>query len=85
MSTPRPLPPVITGDHDYDVHIRCPNCGEDAYIPVHIAARLERTRSEAKLGVKVKVAKVEHQCGQTTINVIAETGEITGQIRIGDE
>lgn len=66
----------IKADTSYWVDVVCPQCGETDTVPLHLAARIEKTRDEAKLGVKAGSKKVDHRCGQTTLTVVAETGEI---------
>jgi predicted RNA-binding Zn-ribbon protein involved in translation (DUF1610 family) len=66
----------IRGDASYYVAVECPNCGELATIPLRLDVRLERTRDESKLGLKAGQKKVDHRCGQTSLTIVSETGEI---------
>lgn len=52
-------------------------------IPVNLMPRLERTPEDSTISVKVAQKKAAHRCGQTSITVVSETGEITGQIELG--
>jgi len=74
---------TITADASYWVEVTCPQCGETETIPMGVAAKVEKTKDEAKLGVKVSQKKIDHRCGQMTMTVVAETGEIV-QLGIGD-
>ena len=67
---------TIEADAIYHVRTVCPHCGEDALVPLGLQSRLERTKDEAKLGLKASQKKQDHKCGQTTLTVVAETGEI---------
>ena len=39
-------------------------------------AKLERTREDSTIGVKLGQKKRDHECGQTSFTVVAETGEL---------
>lgn len=74
-------PTIETGM--YWVTATCPQCGQDEVIPVNLMPRLERTPEDSTISVKVAQKKAAHRCGQTSITVVSETGEITGQIELG--
>lgn len=67
---------IIDGDALYHVEAACPHCGQTQLVPMGVQARLERTRDDAKLGLKVSQKKQDHKCGQTALTVVAETGEV---------
>lgn len=53
----------------YECVAVCPHCGISAVLAVSIASRLVEVRGEpGKLGLRVKAAKVAHDCGQLTIS-----------------
>jgi hypothetical protein len=68
--------PTIPADTNYWVDVTCPQCGETETIPAGIAARIQKTKDEGKLGVKFTHKPVDHRCGQTTMTLVAESGEI---------
>jgi predicted RNA-binding Zn-ribbon protein involved in translation (DUF1610 family) len=76
-------PKTITADEAYYASVTCPQCGADEVVPVTILARLTKTRDDSKLGVKVAQKSQEHKCGQTSLTVMSETGEIV-QLGLGD-
>ena len=55
---------------------KCPHCGQTDLVPVVILPRLVTLPEESKLGVKVAQKAQDHKCGQTTLTVVAETGEV---------
>ena len=61
----------IRADRPYSVVAKGPACGENEVILVGIASKLERTRAGAEIGLKVKAGKVEHECDQTRIDIVA--------------
>ena len=65
-------PSTIPADAGYWVDVLCPSCGQREIVPKH----------ETLLGVKAATKKTPHRCGQTSIQVVGETGEIVGQIEI---
>ena len=67
---------VIESDALYYVRAVCPACDQVTEIPVRLDARLNRTRTDAALSLKVSQEKMPHRCGQTTMTVVAETGEV---------
>ena len=67
---------TITADASYWVDVTCPQCGETATLPAGIVARVQKTKDETKLGVKFSHKPIDHRCGQMTMTVVAETGEI---------
>ncbi len=73
---------TIKADRSYWVNVTCPQCGETETIPAGMFAKVEKTKDEAKLGVKFSQKKVDHRCGQMTMTVVAETGEI---LQLGGE
>lgn len=72
--------PSITADAGYWVDVTCPNCGQTEIIPLELTSRVERTRHETLIGIKAATKKIPHRCGQTSITVVGDTGEIVGQI-----
>lgn len=67
---------TIGGDGDYLVAVVCPGCGERDVVTLQLRARLETSRDEVRLGVRAKAGKRDHRCGQTSLTVLAETGEV---------
>lgn len=65
---------VLEGDEEYGVTLTCPSCAATERVTVELRSRLERTRGESTLGLKVKAGKRRHVCGQTAI--VSDTGEI---------
>ena len=52
----------------YEAIATCPHCGTVAIVALSIASRLVAIRGEtARLGLRVKVGKVAHDCEQLTI------------------
>lgn len=75
--------PTIPADGDLMyAQVRCPNCAAEDLIPVTVVPRLVTVPGEAKLGVKVSQKARDHRCGQTSLTVVGETGEIVGQLDI---
>ena len=81
----------IRADRPYNVLATCPACGEHEVILVGLASRLERTRAGAEIGLKVKAGKVEHECDQTRIEIVATDvtgdadGDVEDELPYGDE
>lgn len=73
-------PSTIPADAGYWVDVLCPSCGQREIVPLDLDAKVEKTKHETKLGVKASSKKIDHRCGQTAIQVVADTGEIVGQI-----
>lgn len=67
---------TIKADAPYYVQTKCPQCGVEELIPLGLIARLDKTASEAKLGLGAKQKAQDHKCGQTTLTIVSETGEI---------
>lgn len=66
--------PIPAGVHW--VTVECPACGVDELVSVTIGPKLVRTEDESKLGIRATSKPRDHRCGQTTITVVGETGEI---------
>ena len=72
--------PSIAADTGYWVDVTCPNCGQTEILPLTLTSRMERTNHETLIGIKTSSKKIPHRCGQTSITVVGDTGEIVGQI-----
>ena len=75
-------PSTIPADAGYWVDVLCPYCHQREIVPLDLEAKVEKTKHETLLGVKAATKKTPHRCGQTSIQVVGETGEIVGQIEI---
>lgn len=79
----------IKADRPYNILATCPACGEHEVILVGIASKLERTRAGAEIGLKVKAGKVEHECDQTRIEIVAtdvpDGDVVEDELPYGDE
>ena len=70
-------PQEIPGDAEFLVRVTCPQCDVQEVVPLVLLSRIERTRDGGRLGLKVKAGKRDHDCGQLSLTVVAETGEVT--------
>lgn len=67
---------TIKADAGYYVQTVCPQCGVEELVPLTLLARLDKTRDESKVALKAKQKAQDHKCGQTTLTIVSETGEI---------
>lgn len=65
----------IKADASYWVDVTCPQCGETETLPAGIAARIQKTKDEAKLGVKFSHKPIDHRCAQTTMTIVSRLGD----------
>ena len=47
-----------------------------ADVMIRLDSQVTATKAETKLGVKASQKKLDHKCGQTSLTIVAETGEI---------
>jgi hypothetical protein len=69
---------ALVSDRPYKVVARCPACGQYELVRIAIGTRLERTRSGAVIGLKVKAEKVDHDCGQLQVDGFAPAADAYG-------
>jgi hypothetical protein len=67
-----PTPKTITADEPYLIQTECPVCGQTDSVKVVIQSHLSTTAEGGYVGVKLKQMKVEHDCKQHRLVVLAE-------------
>lgn len=66
----------IKADAVYSVEVSCPHCEARDDVLVRLDSQVTSTKAETKLGVKASQKKLDHKCGQMTLTIVAETGEV---------
>ncbi len=68
--------PRIPADALYSVEVTCPHCGARDDVLLRIDSQVTAIKGDAKLGAKCTQKKLDHKCGQTSLTIVSETGEI---------
>lgn len=73
----------IKADDLFAVEVTCPHCSAREDILLRIDSQVTAIKGDAKLGAKCTQKKLDHKCGQQTLTIVAETGEIM-QLGLGE-